>query len=71
MRTIDLPTPFEGSERERAANRMSHNFDETGRCWDCDCRVGGLIAEWPCGAEVPREQMTLVGLLGFPESEET
>lgn len=25
-----------------------------GRCGNCDCRPGGEVASWPCGANVPR-----------------
>ena len=52
---VDMPMRFAGSEAERTANQLSHQYDyEYARCINCDCRPWGRIAEYPCGAEVPR-----------------
>jgi len=53
--TVNAPAPFTGTEEERQANYASHYFDwEFQRCMDCDCRPWGEVANYPCGAEVPR-----------------
>jgi hypothetical protein len=52
---VDMPMLFAGSQEQRIANRESHQYDyEYARCIHCDCRPWGRIAEWACGAEVPR-----------------
>jgi hypothetical protein len=52
---IDRPMEHPGTKAEKSANRSTHyfNYDE-GRCDYCDCRPWGFIADWPCGADVPR-----------------
>ena len=56
MTTI-APVKFNGTEAERQANLRSHQFDpEYGRCMWCDCRPWGRVAEYPCGANVPRAE---------------
>lgn len=58
---IDRPVPFAGTKEERDANFRTHAFDpEEARCWDCDCRPWGASADYPCGAEVPREVVKVV-----------
>ena len=52
MTTI-APMRFQGTPEEAARNRRSHDFVD-GRCWRCDCRPWGRVAEWPCGVEPPR-----------------
>lgn len=53
--TFNAPVPFAGSDEEKSANYSTHYFDpEYDRCVNCDCRPWGRIAEYPCGAEVPR-----------------
>jgi hypothetical protein len=56
---LNRPQGFPGTEEEKAANRLTHNFDYSdpgdARCFNCDCRPGGIIAQWPCGQEPPRE----------------
>ena len=56
---VNRPQAFPGTAEEIAANRASHVFygDEDGRCMSCDCRPFGTVAQWPCGAEVPREEV--------------
>lgn len=56
MYTVNAPAHFPGTRKEVAANRSTHSFswDEEGRCLNCDCRSWGIVAEWPCGADVPR-----------------
>jgi hypothetical protein len=52
---VNMPMLFAGSQDERTANQLSHQYDyEEARCINCDCRPWGRIAEYPCGAEVPR-----------------
>lgn len=50
---INMPKKFDGSNQERQANIMTHNF-YGGRCMECDCRPSGRVAEWPCGQEPER-----------------
>ena len=53
--TLDVPMRFAGTAEQREKNRRTHQFDyEDGRCWNCDCRSGGVYSEWPCGETVPR-----------------
>lgn len=49
-----------------AANVATHRFGYTGgpddgdvRCDDCDCRPSHAAAGYPCGADVPREVITV------------
>lgn len=69
MRPIDMPARFPGSREERLANFHSHDWwqcDENEyRCGRCDCRPGHRAADWPCGADIPREQVPdgLIGLI--------
>ena len=51
---IDEPVPFPGSHGEIIANLATHRFGSEDRCMECDCRPWGTIAEYPCGADVPR-----------------
>jgi hypothetical protein len=54
---LDRPQEFPGSDAEKEANWQTHNFDQFDqRCFDCDCRPWGRLAQWPCGADVPRER---------------
>lgn len=40
----------------REAAYATHQFDPVdARCWHCDCRPWGRVAQWPCGTKVPRE----------------
>lgn len=64
MTTFHCPKRFPGTDAEKCDNRLTHYFcgdpgDE--RCMDCDCRPGGIVAEWPCGQEPPRETLILSG----------
>lgn len=58
MTTIDRPLRFPGTPAMILANRRTHNWDAFGRCYDCDCKDHGTVAEWPCGADVPRETVS-------------
>jgi hypothetical protein len=52
---IEAPADFPGTDEERRANRATHTFDpDEGRCYGCDCRQSGRVAQWPCGQEPPR-----------------
>lgn len=56
---INAPQPWPGTAEEIDANRRTHQFDaQSGRCWQCDCRPWGITAEWPCGTEPPRVEMS-------------
>lgn len=62
--TIDRPVRFAGSDEERNANYYSHlwsSFDpeEAPRCAKCDAVAWGRVSEYPCGADVPREVVTI------------
>jgi hypothetical protein len=46
---------FPGDDDDIDENRATHNFSLGDRCFDCDARRGGVTADWPCGADVPRE----------------
>lgn len=59
----NIPQPFPGTAEEAAANRATHYFDSYDensgdRCMGCDCRPWGVYADYPCGAEVPRIDVT-------------
>lgn len=58
MSTITHPQEFPGTEEEAKANRATHFFfsfdEEPARCSDCDCRSSSVVADWPCGTDVPR-----------------
>jgi hypothetical protein len=52
---VDQPMRFPGTREEVLANLATHWFDyQYDRCCGCDCRPWGALAEWPCGADVPR-----------------
>jgi hypothetical protein len=56
--TYGTPLEYTGSPTQRHANWRSHNFqgfgpDDEERCLACDCRPGGTVAYWPCGATIP------------------
>jgi hypothetical protein len=63
--TVNQPVRFP-DEDQIAANRATHDFywpwdpDDAGdvRCGRCDCRPSYVSATWPCGADVPREDVT-------------
>jgi hypothetical protein len=56
---LDIPQRFLGSPEQRRENFETHHFitnlDGDVRCVVCDCRPGGVHADWPCGDDVPRE----------------
>lgn len=54
---MNQPKEFAGSEAEARANRATHYFGSEGRCVDCDCRPWGRVADYPCGASVPRVEV--------------
>lgn len=56
--TITVPIAFTGTDAEQLANQRTHNWDTgAARCFDCDCRPWGRLASWPCGSDVPTEQL--------------
>lgn len=58
---MNIPVDFPGTTEEAEANRQTHYFDgEDMRCIACDCRSWGAYASYPCGADVPREDVTEV-----------
>lgn len=61
--TVNRPVKFPGTPEERRANRNTHGFmwdHEDARCWRCDVRPSHVSADYPCGADVPREVVTWV-----------
>jgi hypothetical protein len=59
--TVNAPVPFAGTPEEADANYRTHAFDpQYDRCIYCDCRPWGRVANYPCGAEVPRADFTQV-----------
>lgn len=63
--TWNVPVPFPGTDAEAAANRNTHSFHYSGspedadiRCWSCDSRPSHVAASYPCGADVPRQEIT-------------
>jgi hypothetical protein len=53
--TVNAPVPFSGSDAEKSENYNTHYFDpQFDRCVYCDCRPWGRVAEYACGAQVPR-----------------
>lgn len=58
--TMNVPVPFPGTAEEAAANRRTHIFiGIDGRCMDCDSRPSHKAADYPCGAYVPRMDVTV------------
>jgi len=62
---MSMPMQWPGTDEERAANQASHHFVFSGdpddgdcRCMGCDCRPWGVSADWPCGDDVPRTDMS-------------
>ena len=55
--SINRPVPFAGTPSESAHNWHTHQFDGYGdsRCLACDCKAWHETANYPCGADVPRE----------------
>jgi hypothetical protein len=56
------PIRFQGSEQERRDNRRTHSWDMSDpdtRCFSCDCRPSYAAADYPCGADVPRETVVI------------
>ena len=59
---INRPIPFAGNDEERAANRDTHRFGAWGddnRCIFCDCKPWHQTANYPCGFNVPREDVEI------------
>lgn len=53
----DMPEPFKGTKEEMSANYASHSWlahDSDVFCIRCDCSPGGILADYPCGTDVPR-----------------
>jgi len=65
--TVTRPVEFSGTEIEKRANRSTHRFlteqysedDFETRCTECDCKPWHQTANYPCGANVPRETITV------------
>lgn len=62
--TIEEPVPFAGDEIQRAINYDSHRFEswdpeDCPRCVRCDVKPWYRSADYPCGAEVPRQERTI------------
>lgn len=55
---IDRPVRFPGTDEEAEANRNTHkwaNDSDSIVCFDCDARLFGEMANYPCGVNPPRE----------------
>lgn len=62
-RTFHRPVSFDGTSEQIQANRASHawsqDLDGEIRCVRCDHKAWHVGASWPCGSEVPREEVTM------------
>lgn len=66
---LSRPKSWPGSENTRERNWVSHNWaTEEGRCFTCEARMFGIAAEWPCGSDVPRENVPVKGTTAFAEA---
>lgn len=59
---INRIVEFQGTLEDKQRNYATHIFDDgiygdDPRCVGCDCRPWGRYAEYPCGTEVPREEV--------------
>lgn len=62
---VNAPMEFKGTQEERLANFRTHWFDrESHRCLDCDCRMFSISSYWPCGAGIPRHEVSEAEALG-------
>lgn len=55
---MSRPVKFPGTRGEAAANFKTHSWlwdDDDTRCFNCDSRPSYEAANYPCGADVPRE----------------
>lgn len=68
--TVSAPASWPGTPEEAGRNFRTHRFvagfDGDIRCAECDCRPGGRVAEWPCGASVPRVTVEAAHTLSTP-----
>jgi hypothetical protein len=48
-----LPMDFPGTDEQLQANYRSHDFNNDGRCADCNVRASGTASQWACGTDVP------------------
>ena len=58
---MSVPIRFPGSIIERDRNIASHFWvddEDSGMCNDCGCKPWSVTATWPCGADVPRKEIT-------------
>ena len=65
MNYWNRPVQFDGTKEEREANYQTHhwvNDGDSGRCMECDSKPWHTHANWPCGAEAPRENVPLANL---------
>lgn len=56
----DRPIPFAGPPEQAAANRRTHHWmqpdrEEVPECDECGSKSWHAAANYPCGADVPRE----------------
>lgn len=60
MTTFTRPVPFAGTDAQLLRNRRSHQFGGIdGRCWECDVKPWHESANYPCGAQIPRETVEI------------
>ena len=54
------PVQFPGSELDRQENKKTHHWGGVdGRCFRCDAKPWHVASDYPCGAEVPRERVSM------------
>lgn len=58
---MNRPVPFKGTEAEARMNRATHRWmrDPDGEvvCETCVCKPWHTVANYPCGFNVPREDV--------------
>lgn len=60
---VDAPVPFAGSHKMAKDNFDTHIWQQVDecevRCFHCDSKPWHAAAFYPCGAEVPRQLITM------------
>lgn len=62
MTIVNMPKPFDGTEEQRRANYRTHRFLPVGGefyCDNCEAKPWHVAASYPCGAFIPRIDITL------------
>ncbi len=65
MKVGTRPTPFTGTPTQKRLNRLTHQFTPNGEeppdCLQCGVAVYHVAADYPCGTDVPREEINVEG----------